>query len=143
MILFQFLMVSTRTVIKTIRPRTADELDEILITLVVLGQYDEVVASKVFFRLTQIHISTTGHIHLTTKDGLERIKSVLLALFVNTHADVVKFLNTEHVSMIGNSHALHAIVNGFIHKLFDARLTIQNRVVCMYMQMYEIFHCFI
>ena len=108
-------MVCTRTVVETVYPRVAHQLNEVLIAILVLSQHNEVVSAKVFFRFLQTLVTTTSHIHLTAEDGLERIKTVFLTLLVDAHADVVKFLNAEHVAMIGNSHTLHAIVNSFIH----------------------------
>ena len=87
-----------------------------------------------------MHIATTGYIHLTAKDRFERLQSVLLALLVYPVADVMKFLNAEHVTMICDSHPLHTVGNGLIHKFLDARLPIKDRIICMYVQMYEIFH---
>ena len=142
MILLKLLVVGTRTIVETIHPRVTNQLNQILVAVLVLGQYYKVVSSKVFFCLLQAHVASASHIHLATKDRLERFKSVFFALFVNAHADVVKFLNTEHVAVVGNSHALHSIGQSFVHKLFDTRLSIEYRVICMYVQMYEIFHLF-
>ena len=90
--------------------------------------------------ILQVHVATTGHIHLTAEDGLEGFEALFLALFVHAVADVVKFLNAKHIAVIGDGHAFHAVADSFIYKLLDTRLSVENRVVGMYMQMYEIFH---
>ena len=140
MVFLQFMTVSTRTTVETVHPRVAHKFDEVLIAVGILRQYDEVIATLVIPGLLQMHVATTRHIHLTAEDGLERFEAVFLTLFVHAVADVVKFLNAEHVAVIGDGHALHAVADGFIYKLLDTRLTIEDRVVGMYMQMYEIFH---
>ena len=52
----------------------------------------------------------------------------------------MKFFDTEHVAVVGDSHAAHAVADGLVYKPFDARLAVQDRVVGMYVKMYEIFH---
>ena len=32
----------------------------------------------------------------------------------------MKFLNAEHVTVIGDSHTPHSVVDGFVYKLLDA-----------------------
>ena len=46
--------------------------------------------------------------------------------------DIVrKFLDTEHISMIGHSNTLHSILHCFIDQTSDACLTIQERILGM------------
>ena len=132
MVFLKFHTVGTRTVVETVDPRVADELDQVLITLIVFGQNDEVVATQVLFCLLQTLIATTGYIHLTTEDRLERLETFFFAVFIDAVANVVKFLNAEHIAMIGDGHSLHAVGNSLIHKLLDTRLTIEYGVVGMY-----------
>ena len=90
--------------------------------------------------------TVTGHIHLTSEDGLEGFQTFFLAAFVDAPNIVVEFLDTEHVAMIGYRHASHAVAYSLVNQSLDARLAVQDRVVCMYVQMYEIFHkmcCFL
>jgi hypothetical protein len=42
--------------------------------------------------------------------------------------------------MVGDSHASHAVGNSLVHQALDARLTVQDGVISMYMEMYEILH---
>ena len=139
-VFLQFMTVCTRTTVETVHPRVAHEFDEVLIAVGILRQYDEVIATLVISGLLQVHVATTRHIHLTAEDRLEGFEAVFLTLFVHAVADVVKFLNAEHVAVIGDGHALHTVADGFIYKLLDTRLSVEDRVVGMYMQMYEIFH---
>ena len=125
-VFLEFHPVCTRTVIEAVDPRIADELDEVLITVGILRQHYEVIAAKVFFGLAQTLIAATGHIHLTTENGFERFEAFFLSVLVHAIANVVKFFNTEHVAMIGNGHASHAILNGLIYKPLDTRLSIED-----------------
>ena len=118
-ILLQFHPISTRTVIETIDPRITDEFDKVLITVIVLGEYDEMVAAQVLLGLLQALVTTTGHIHLTPEDGFEGFLSSILSLFVHALADVVKFFDAKHVSMISDGHALHTIVYRLVNKSFN------------------------
>ena len=43
--------------------------------------------------------------------------------------------------MVGYRHAAHAVAYGLVNQTLDARLSVEYRVVCVYMKMYEIFHC--
>ena len=115
MILLQIYAVCTRTAVETIHPRIAHQLDQVLIAVGILGQHDKVIAAIILFGLLQALVATTRHIHLTAEDGLKGFEPVFLSLFVHTVADVVKFLNAEHIAMVGDGHTLHAITNGFIH----------------------------
>ena len=46
--------------------------------------------------------------------------------------DVVrKFLNTEHISMIGHGNTLHSILHCFIDQTSDASLTVQKGILRM------------
>ena len=143
MILLQLLVVGTRTVVETIHPRVTYQLNQVLVAMLVLGQHYQVVSTQVFLAFFQHHVASACHIHLATKNGLKRFKSVFFTLFVHTVAYVVKFLNAEHVAVVGNGHTLHAIADSFVYKLFDTRLSVEYRVICMYVQMYEIFHRFL
>ena len=125
-VFLQFLTVCTRAVIESVHPGITHKFDQVLIAVQVLGQHDKVVAAQVFLAFLQVHVTATGHIHLTAEDRLERLQSVLLTLFVYAVADVMKFLNAEHVTVICDGHTLHAVGNGLIDKLLDARLSVED-----------------
>ena len=125
MVFLQFLAVCSRTIIETVDPGIADELDQVLIAVGILGQHDEVIAAKVFLGLFQAFVTATGHIHLTTEDRLEGFETVFLAFLVQVETSVMKFFNTEHVAVIGDRHASHAVLNSLGYKLLDTRLSIK------------------
>ena len=45
--------------------------------------------------------------------------------------------------MVGYRHALHPVGNSLVNEFSDRRLPVENRIICVNVQMYEIFHfCF-
>ena len=132
MIFLQFHPVGTRTVIETVDPRVADQLDEVLVAIGILGQYDQVVTAQVLLMFLQTLIATTSHIHLTAEDGFERFESFFLTTLVHVVTDIVKFLDAEHITVVGDGHAFHAVVDCLIDEPFDTRLSVENGVVGMY-----------
>ena len=142
MIFLQLLMIRSRTVIEAIHPGVTDKLDQVLIAKFVLGQHNQVIATQVLLGLLQVHVAPSGHIHLTSEDGLERLQSLFLASLVDTIAYIMEFLDAEHIAMVSDGHAFHAVGNSLVNQFLDTRLTVKNRIIGMYVQMYEIFHCF-
>ena len=56
-------------------------------------------------------------------------------------ADIVhKLLDGEHIAVVGNGKARHAVLDSLIDKLFDTRLTIKYRVLGVSMKVYETTH---
>ena len=132
--------VGTRTIVVAICPRIGDELDEILVTIIVLGQHDEVVTAVVAHLLDLVFLAAARHIHLTTQDGLERLEPLLLALLVDTGAVVGQFLDAIHHAVVGDRHTAHAVGNGLVDQVGYLGLTVEYRVVGVYVQVYKIFH---
>ena len=120
MVFLQVLTVGTRTHIIAVNPRTADQLDQILITLIVLSQHDEMVTTLMFLITLERLRAIARNIHLATENGLERFQSLLLATFVDTIHIVVKFFDTEHITVIGDSHTFHAITNSLVYQSLNA-----------------------
>ena len=132
MIFLQVKAISTGPVIETVHPRVRHQLNQIPIAVLVLGKYNQVVSASVIFVL-HLLMPMTRHIHLAPENGLERLQSLFLSLSVHIMAIVMKLLDTEHITMVGNSHTLHSVGNRLIHKLLDARLSIEQRIIGMNM----------
>ena len=139
-ILRQILMVGAWTHVVAIHPRTADQLDKVLVASLVLGKNNKVPAALVLLDFAKALVATTGNIHFTSKYRFERFQSFLLALSVNLAAIVKILLYAEHVAMVGHCHATHAIGNGLIHQFGDTGLSVKERILSMNMKMNEILH---
>ena len=124
-VFLQVFAVGTRTHIIAIYPRVAHQLNQILITLIVLGKHYQVITAHVFFATPQFLGTIARHIHLATEDGLERLQPLFLPTFVDAAHVVMKFLDSEHIAVIGNGHAFHAVGYRFIYQLLNTRLAIQ------------------
>ena len=133
MILFQISTIGTWTHIISVHPRVAHQLDEVLISIIILCQHDEVITTHIAFILLTVFLATMGYIHLTAYDGLERFQSLFLSAFVHLGAIVAKLLDAEHHTMVGNGHTLHAISNSLVHKTGNPGLTIKNGILGMNM----------
>jgi hypothetical protein len=81
---------------------------------------------------------SAGTINLTAKDGLELF--LLRLTLVNIVAVVEELLDAKHVAMVGHSHAAHSVTDGLIDQFRNGSLSIKDTVLCVYVQMYEIFH---
>ncbi len=156
-VLFQLEVVGTRTHIESLGPRLRYDLYEVMISLGILRQQNQVVAALVLLAL--LHRQTaTGHIDLATYYRLEILlgQSVVLGLqsgylgldglhLVATRAVfllhiVPKLLYTEHVAVVGNRNAFHSVGDCLVDEPLNTRLTVQNGVLRMDMKMNEILH---
>ena len=53
---------------------------------------------------------------------------------------VVELLDTEHVAVIRHGDAGLTVVHGLVHEPLDAGLSVENRILGMYVKMYELRH---
>ena len=83
-----------------------------------------------------------GHIHLAAEDGLERLLPLLLQRFVFLGNVVEIFFHAHHVAMVCNGHATHPVFDGFIDQSGNTGLTIQERVLSVYVKVYKILHMY-
>ena len=124
--------VGARTVVVAVDPSARDELDEILVAVVVLGQHDEVIAGVVAILLHLVFLAVTGDIHLAAENGLEGLLPVFLPAFVDLGTIIRKFLDAEHHAVVGDGHATHTVVDGLVYDVGNARLAIKDGVVGVY-----------
>ena len=134
--------VGTRTHVVAVHPRPRHELNEVFIAMIVFGQHNEVVAALILTPVFLLFRAMFGHIHLATEDGLERLFTLLFEFFIHRVTVIEKLLNAEHVAMVGHGHALHAIGNSLVDKPLDARLSVEDRIIGMYVKMNEVLHVF-
>ena len=125
--LCQVLVVGARTHVEAIDPGARDKLDEVVVALQVLCQHDEVPAGLVFLAsLADVLVSAAGYIHFAAEDGLEGLQPLLLPVLVDRLAVVVQLLDAEHVAVVGECHAAHAVADGFIDHLLDGCLSVEQ-----------------
>ena len=137
-VLLQVAVVGAGTHVEAIDPRTRDELDEIVVAREVLGKHDEVPARLVLLPLVHVFVAATRYVHLAAEDGLEGFLPFLLPFAVDGVADVVELFDAEHVAVVGESHAAHAVGYGLVHHLLDGGLTVEQRVLRVNVEVYEV-----
>ena len=140
MILLQIGTVGSWAHVVTIHPRIAHQLDEVLVSIIILGKYNEVITAHIALILLSVGFGSACHIHLAAYDRLERFESLLLAVFINLAAIVGEFLDAEHHTVVGYRHTLHAVLDGLIYQMRYLRLAVEDGVLGVYMQMNKIFH---
>lgn len=90
--------------------------------------------------LDLVFLVVVGHIHLASENGLERLKPLLDPFFVHDGTIIKKLLDAIHHPVIRDGHAFHAVLDSLVHKIPHLRLTVEHRVMRMYVQMHKIFH---
>ena len=127
----QVFMVGTRPHVEAVDPCPRHEFDEVFVALVVLCEHDEVPSALVVVLFAAVALLASCHVHLAPEDRLEQGKSLCLPLTVHLVAIVEQFFHTEHISMVGDGNATHAVGNGLVYQFLNARLSIEYGVVCM------------
>ena len=129
-------------VIKSVNPGARHEFYEIFVSVVVLGEHNQVVARGIAVFLYLVFLLVVRHIHFAPENRLESQNAVLIfyivlnfffAFFVSFlefflkfceillcvsfyfRYVVGKFFYSHHVSVIGDGHAPHAVGNGFVY----------------------------
>ena len=110
----------------------AHQLDEVFVAAVVFSQHDEVVTTHVAHVLDLVEPTAASHIHLTAEDGLEGLFPLGLQLLVNRVGIVEKFLDAEHVSMVGDGQSSHPVGNSLVNEPLHGRLAVKNGIIGMY-----------
>ena len=93
----QVFAVGTRLVVEAFGPGSAHQFHQVVVALIVLGEHDEVITVVALVFLVEHTFAC--HIHLTPQDGFEFLFVAFAGVFL---LDIVeKFLDTEHVTMVG------------------------------------------
>ena len=53
---------------------------------------------------------------------------------------IVKLLDTEHIAVVRHGDAGLSVGHGLVHEFLDAGLSVENRILGMYVKMYELRH---
>lgn len=174
--------VGTRAHVEALGPRLRDDLDQVVVSLEVLGQQDQVVAALVGLALLVLQ-AAARHVDLTADDRLEghlaaqvihlslagrdlglgigclfrsvaqggktllALGGLVLVLALDLLDVVVELLDSEHVAVVGDGDARLPVGHGLVHQTLDAGLTVEDRVLRVYVKVYELGHagigCFI
>ena len=118
-IFFQVFTVCTRAQVISVHPCMRDKFYEILISLIIFCQHDEVITAHVSMVLYLVALFMMRHIHLATENGFEWFLALCLELTVNAIAIIKKLLYTEHIAMVSDCHSAHTIANSLIHKFLN------------------------
>jgi len=124
------LLVDARVVIKTFEERLRVQELEVLVTLHVLGQKDQVV----IFALGLVLHRRRRDVGLAAEDGLD---AGVLGLLVEVDHAV-------HVAVVGERHRFHAVLLARLHEVGQTDGAVEERILRMQMQMRELGHeCFL
>ena len=127
-ILFEQLFVDTGFVVEAFGKGVGDDLAEVVISGQVLCQQDQVVTGLLVLVLLE---TVAHHIDFAPQNRLD----------TGRDCRIVKVLHTVHISVVRDGQRCHTQLLGPFYQRPDRRSAIQNRVLCMYVQVYEIRHC--
>ena len=129
-VFLQLRIGGARLVIVIVDVRLADQLQQVVVTLVRLGQQQQVVQP----RLAIARQGVVGReVHLAPVDGLH-----LLARFLfHGGAGVAELGHAAHDAVVGNGDSGHVEFGGAAHHVFHMGHAVENRVFGMVVQMDE------
>ena len=122
---FQVVAVGSGFVVEPVNPRTRNQFDQVVIALLVLRQHDKMIAHSVAQLLVFRFLIAWGNVHFTADNRFEGFQTLVLALLVKFVACVAEFLDTHHVTMIGDGHASHAVGRGFVEEFRYTGLSVE------------------
>ena len=128
-ILFNDFVRDPRSVVHSLDMRSGYNLHQILVSVIVLGEENEVIISSVSLVLELV--VELGNIYLTADYGLY---GRMLP------GELEELLYAVHVAVVGDRQCRHPQRLGFLEQFVNGRETVQNRVLGMYVKMYER-HC--
>ena len=123
MVLLQKRMIDTRLVVKSLLALTErTQLDQIMVSLQVLGQQNQMVAAA-FLPARLLEPALRRHIDLAAHNRLDA------RLGRRLH----EFHHPVHIAMVGNGHRIHAKLGGFLHQSRNLGSAVQDRIQSMKM----------
>ena len=122
----QKLVVHARLVIKAVEKSGGDELNEIAVALVVLAKQHQMV--RALGLRAAIFVIVRRHIHFAADDRLHSVRGGL----------VIEIRGREKVPMIGHGDRGHPAAGRFLGEFPDFAGPVQQGVIGVQMQMYEV-----
>ena len=74
------------------------------------------------------------------RDAPFAIGGLVLAFAFGLLYVIIELLDSEHIAVIRHGDSRHAVGHGLVHQMRDAGLSVENRILGVYVQMYEIGH---
>ena len=124
-IFLKLTMIGTRMGVEPLGPSVRHDLDEVLVTLQVLGQQNQVISDVALVKVLVTVL--LGDIYLTAEDGLEFL--VITTFLVQLGDIIVKFLDAIHVAVIGYCHATHPVTYCFVNKRLDGCHAVKDGIL--------------
>ena len=118
------LLIDARLIIISLDVGEGYELNQIAIAAFIFCKQNQMIVSRAVYLGTLLPL-TRGKVDLTTDDGMNALRLGLL----------IKCNSSIHNTVIGHGDRIHAEFLRPTYKLFNAACTIQQAVLCMYMQM--------
>ena len=127
-VLFEYLVIDTRTVIIPVDESKRIELDEIDVARLVFGEQNEVIGVLVDMLAVVVY-----HVKLAPDDVFD---TVLLAFFGKTERSV-------HIPVVGDRHGIDAVFLAVADEVVHFYSAVQKAVFGMKMKMYKIRHALV
>ena len=129
-VLLQHAEGGARLVVEVVHVRLADQLHQVVVALVRLGQQQQVVQLRLRV-LAQLFVG--GEVHLAAVDGLH----ALARLGFHLVAHLAQLRNARHHAVIGDGHRGHVEVGGSLHHVVDMSVAVEQGIFGMVVQVDE------
>ena len=117
-------------VVEVVDVRLADQLHQVVVALVRLGQQKQVVELRLAVAL---ELLVGGEVHLAAVDGLDALAGLLLHLV----AHLAQLRHARHHAVVGDGHGRHAEVGCALDHVVDVRMPVEQGILGMVVQVDE------
>ena len=129
-VLLQHAERRARLVVEVVHVRLADELDQVVVALVGLGQKQQVVQAGL---VVLLELLVGGEVHLAAEDGLDALARLLL----DGVARVGKLRHARHHAVVGDGDGRHVQLGGAADHVLDVGRSVEQGVFGVVMKMHE------
>lgn len=138
-VFLQVILIGTGMGVETVGPGAGYNLDEVMVTFLVLGKEYQVVVGSVQFLTVTLFLATGSHIDLAANYRLE-MPTLFLEVLIDLVTVILELLNAHHVAVVSYGNAPHTVCYRLVHQLLYIGLTVKQRVLRMDMKMNEFLH---
>ena len=129
-VLLQHAEGGARLIVEVVHVRLADQLHQVVVALVRLGQQQQVVQLRLRV-LAQLFVG--GEVHLAAVDGLHALAR--LGFHLVTH--LTQLRHARHHAVVRDGHRGHVEVGGSLHHVVDMSVAVEQRIFGMVVQVDE------